>query len=180
MKVKRLVVLLVLVLALMVVALILPAAATADSGNPDAWCTWGVSSANRGFLPQVSTWSVHVKQLSETEAVGREVMNWAYQRLPYPFGFPIGHYETTDIVYFDFTEPEPGTYQAIVVFRWTEEPFKSLSPSGVAYHTFLLIDRPGDELDHVGAWSNPYVYPGVGMGLEMFDVDCRGVQVVIR
>jgi len=181
MKLKRSVILLVLVLALLVMALMLPTAAMAGDNKPGSWCTWGTSSANRGILPQVSTWSVHVRQTSETRVVGRQVMNWAHQWLPYPAGFPIGHYKTTDIVYCSFTEPEPGTYQAIVTFRWTEEPFYSLSPTHIAYHTFLLIDRPGNGPDHIGCWSNPAVYPGVGIGLQFFDTDVPGgVQVVIK
>jgi hypothetical protein len=166
-----------LVLALLVLALILPASALgASESKPTAWCSLGLNSANRSPYGQVSAWSIEARQLPGG-TVGREVMNWAVGQT-----FPQGHHLTRDVVRSEFVETGPGTYQATVVFHWQGGVFDYLSPTGHVYHRFLLIDRPGSAWDHVELWANPYSpdWP-VGMGLELFNVDmARGVQVVVR
>jgi hypothetical protein len=165
-----------IVLALLTLALIVPAAAWAgDGNNPSAWCAFGLSSANRGPLGQVSSWSVEARDLPGG-TVGREIMNWASGD-----AFPQGHYLTSDIAYSEFVETSPGTYQATVVFHWQGGIFDYLSPTGHVYHKFLLIDRPGAAWDHLECWSNPFSPDlPVGVGLELMNADVRGVQVVVR
>jgi len=196
MNAKKSLLLIVLVLALLAVALIVPAAASGKSDNkPISWATWGrnVQTTTLGIDWQ-ATFSVNVRERAGgaggPQWVGREVMNWiSYPVIP--ITPPVGHHFTTHIEDAKFTtDSSTGVSVATVIFRFdTAELGWPDAFVGDVYHTWVLTDRPGNEMDHIDLYSeiltgapdieDPGTW-GFPIFIETNGWDCRGVQVVVK
>jgi hypothetical protein len=199
MKAKKPLLLALLILALLAVALIVPAVASGKSDNkPTAWATWGqnVQTTTLGIDWQ-ATFSVHVRErmdeAGEPEWVGHEVMNWiSYPVIP--ITPPVGHHFTTYVEGGKFTKDSAtGVCEATLIFRfdigelgWPD------AFSGDVYHIWVLTDNPGSEMDHVELYSQevaegadpPDIDDPTTYGFPIFigtnGWDCHGVQVVVK
>lgn len=189
MKAKKPLLLAVLVVAVLAVALILPAVATGKSDNkPTAWATWGrdiqeVTETPLGVLEWQATWSVHLRERGD-EIAGHEVMNWITESVP-PVTPPQGHHLTTEIYDYEFAPGlEEGSWVATIIFRFDTSqwgpPWDTTWPDGV-YHKFVLTDNPGSMPDHVSIHSQGEEPDGVDdFQFAVYDEDVHGVQVVVK
>lgn len=174
MKAKKPLLVATIILALLAVALVLPAAATGTSDNePVAWANWAQGDEYAGLqvsvrvnpeeyfwasvdYPWKAAFAVHAQlnQDAADPAVGYEVMNWQSEIAP-PNTPPWKHNRTSDLIDCTFEDLGDGSYRATLLFRyntaelgWPNPPFW-----GDIYHLWVLTDNPGTEMDHVDLYT---------------------------
>jgi hypothetical protein len=122
MKSRKPLLLVVLVLTLLVALLILPGVTSrAGEAKPDAdaYATWRESAADLDLEENCATWSAEMRQLSEDEVVGWEVM----RVIKNDGCWPLGHYMTSELVSLEFKtiENDPPAHDHCVaeaIFMW--------------------------------------------------------------
>jgi hypothetical protein len=193
MRARKPLLLAVLILALLAVAMVVPAAAVADSGghNRMACASWEQNiQAPLPYPPPFDGWeatfSVNVLK-QDGNVTGSEYMDWIGPELA-PNLPPLGQHLTTEIYSTEFKKLGDGHYQATVVYRFDMsqwgEPWESAYPDGV-YHKFVLTDNHGRASDHVLIYSQ-FWEPGnpppgyVDWQSLIWDADVEGVYVRVR
>lgn len=194
MKAKKPLLVAALVLTLLAVALILPAAAVASGDDyRAAWVSWGQDIKHVTVVPVPDTdppeifelpWEAtfRVTVFDWGSARGYEYMNWITPELP-PFVPPIGEHLTTDIYSMEFTRDlETGLRQATIVFQFDIGDWGYPFPS--IWHKFVLTDAPFGARDHAAIYSQSWE-PGhppegsVDWQSPIWEDDTRCVRILI-
>ncbi len=207
MRARKPLLIVVLTLALLAAALIVPAAASgANDNGPTAWAKWAQSEQYTEIkvwtgtewsplqVPWQAAFSVEVQEgISDAgglDAEGHELMNWQSAFDLVGTGTPPWkHNWTTQIVDWRFDDLGDGAYRATILFCYDTSalgwPDRYVA-EGDVYHVWVLTDNPGDGMDHVDLYTQmATVAPDIEAdsttwGVWVVDLDCRGVQVVMR